>query len=312
MAHGLSPQCLSTLIHQPSSGLRSYDQLRTDKLPRVRALRQDGFAALHQASLPEASVQDVPAVADHVIFVNLRRFVRSRAWIGGRELSLAAAPGHVAILPAGVRSYWQIAGEEGEVVHLHLAPDCIAALMPEEAPTGDLGLRPRLGVDDAVIAQIARNCLAELSEPLPACALMLQSHALALAARLLRVHGRRATAGRAAIHCDATARLARARDYIEMNLGADIGLVDIAAAAGLSVAHFSRGFRAMHGKSPHRYVVERRIARAQRLMADPEQSLARIARACGFASQPHFSRCFALVTGMPPGRWRRMALPGCP
>ncbi|MEH3148056.1 MAG: AraC family transcriptional regulator [Methylobacterium frigidaeris] len=66
-------------------------------------------------------------------------------------------------------------------------------------------------------------------------------------------------------------------------------------------------FKASFGVPPHRYVVERRIARARDLLAGGRESLAGIALACGFASQSHFTRSFRQATGVTPAAWRREA-----
>ncbi len=67
----------------------------------------------------------------------------------------------------------------------------------------------------------------------------------------------------------------------------------LADEAGLSTFHFAKMFKASFGVPPHRYVTERRIARAKALLAEGRTSLAGIALACGFASQSHFTRRFA-------------------
>ncbi len=56
-------------------------------------------------------------------------------------------------------------------------------------------------------------------------------------------------------------------------------------------------FKASFGIAPHRYVVERRIARAKHRLAEGRDGLADIALACGFASQSHFTRSFRQATG---------------
>ena len=79
----------------------------------------------------------------------------------------------------------------------------------------------------------------------------------------------------------------------------------IAKEAGLSRSHFHRAFRASMGAPPHRWLIERRIRRAQELMLTPDKPLAEIAIETGFADQPHFTRAFSKVVGASPGAWRR-------
>ncbi|QDE38359.1 helix-turn-helix transcriptional regulator [Luteibacter pinisoli] len=99
----------------------------------------------------------------------------------------------------------------------------------------------------------------------------------------------------------------RALAFMEQRLDQSFPVSDVADACGLSVNHFSRAFRRSLGKPPHRWLLDRRIARARELLQTTSLSLADIALACGFAEQSHFTRVFARLVGMPPGAWRRAA-----
>src|SRR3954453_20963441 len=56
--------------------------------------------------------------------------------------------------------------------------------------------------------------------------------------------------------------LLRARDLADARYPDDLTVDDLAAAAGLSKAHFSREFRKTFGESPHGYLLARRLQRA--------------------------------------------------
>jgi AraC-like DNA-binding protein len=103
-----------------------------------------------------------------------------------------------------------------------------------------------------------------------------------------------------------TARQARiVIDYLDGHLAQPVELADLARVAGLSPSHFHRAFRLTMGAPPHRWLMRRRIQRAQALMLKPERSLADIAVEIGFADQPHFTRAFSREMGVSPGAWRR-------
>lgn len=95
-------------------------------------------------------------------------------------------------------------------------------------------------------------------------------------------------------------RLALAIAYIENHLHENVRLDDIAAAAGLSMYHFSRAFRNAMGTSPYRYLLRCRVERVLVLMRDDGRSLADIAVAAGFADQSHMSNVFRRLTGVTP------------
>ncbi|TCV95927.1 AraC-like DNA-binding protein [Luteibacter rhizovicinus] len=99
----------------------------------------------------------------------------------------------------------------------------------------------------------------------------------------------------------------RAIAYMEARLDESFSVADVAAECSLSVNHFSRAFRCSVGMPPHRWVLQRRIARARELLTGTALPLADVALACGFAEQSHFTRVFARSVGLPPGAWRRMA-----
>src|SRR6202171_2848897 len=61
-------------------------------------------------------------------------------------------------------------------------------------------------------------------------------------------------------------QIARVRAYIDSNLHRTIHIRDLSAVARRSKAHFSRKFKLAVGKSPHAYLVRRRLERACHLM----------------------------------------------
>ncbi len=99
-------------------------------------------------------------------------------------------------------------------------------------------------------------------------------------------------------------RLRRAIEYLDANLCGEVRLEDVAACAGLSPAHFCRQFKRAVGVSPRRYILEKRIQRAMKLVVNAESSLVEVALALGFSSQSHFTVTFKKLTGLPPRQYR--------
>jgi AraC family transcriptional regulator len=102
-----------------------------------------------------------------------------------------------------------------------------------------------------------------------------------------------------------SSRVRRVLDYIEAHLTDELGLVELAAIVELSPHYFGEAFRISTGRSPHRYVMERRIEWARGLLWDADRPIRDIAYAAGFSSQSHFTANFRRVTGVTPGRFRR-------
>jgi AraC family transcriptional regulator len=64
-------------------------------------------------------------------------------------------------------------------------------------------------------------------------------------------------------------------------------------------------FRESTGTTPHQYVMQRRIAHAEKLLSANQLGVAEIAVACGFSSQAHLTLAFKKQTGMTPAEYRR-------
>jgi AraC-like DNA-binding protein len=100
------------------------------------------------------------------------------------------------------------------------------------------------------------------------------------------------------------AAIRRVREYVEAHLCENIDLAALAGVAGLSLFHFARAFKQSAGVTPHHYLVQRRIARTQEMLARTDLSLSEIALAAGFSDQSHFARHFRQTLGMTPGQFR--------
>jgi AraC family transcriptional regulator len=100
-------------------------------------------------------------------------------------------------------------------------------------------------------------------------------------------------------------QLQRVVTYVERHLSKTISLRELAETAGLSLHHFATAFRKTTGGTPHRYVVDRKIAYARMLLADRHITIPDVAARLGFASQSHFTQQFRRSTGTTPGRYRR-------
>ena len=77
------------------------------------------------------------------------------------------------------------------------------------------------------------------------------------------------------------------------------------AVAYLSPYHFARQFKASTGRSPHQYVIARRVERAKQLLRGGDDlSLAQVAARAGSWDQGHFTRLFKRLVGVTPKHFR--------
>src|SRR5213079_3696477 len=83
-----------------------------------------------------------------------------------------------------------------------------------------------------------------------------------------------------------------------------LGVDDLASAAGLSRAHFSREFHRAFGESPHTYLLTRRLERAAALLRNTDRSVADICFSVGLRSVGSFTTSFGRAFGMSPAAYR--------
>jgi AraC-like DNA-binding protein len=103
--------------------------------------------------------------------------------------------------------------------------------------------------------------------------------------------------------------LLRAKDLVDARYFEPLGVDDLAAAAGLSRAHFSREFRRAFGDSPHGYLLTRRLERAAALLRTTDNSVAEICVAVGLSSVGSFTTSFKRMFGVSPTAYRARHLP---
>ena len=98
--------------------------------------------------------------------------------------------------------------------------------------------------------------------------------------------------------------LLRAKDLADARYPERIRVADMAGAAGLSKAHFSREFRRTFGESPHHYLLTRRLERAATLLRMTDWSVAEICFSVGLRSVGSFTTSFGRVFGETPTAYR--------
>jgi len=102
----------------------------------------------------------------------------------------------------------------------------------------------------------------------------------------------------------AARHLLRARDLADARYVEPLDVDDLARAAGLSRAHFSREFRRTFGESPHAYLLTRRLERAASLLRATDRSVAEICFDVGLKSVGSFTTSFTRTYGVSPTAYR--------
>jgi AraC family transcriptional regulator len=195
-------------------------------------------------------------------------------------------------------AHWD--GQAGLTVGVQLKPDVVARLTHEPG----FDLQTSHEVFDAQVSWLVQALHDEAQRGAPGGALFAQGLSIALIGWLREHYGRRAaprTRGSAGL---TPAQQQRVRDCVETHFGKDLSITRLAQEAMLSPEHFARSFKASFGCTPHRWVQQRRIEEAVRMLRTTVRPIADIALDLGFASQSHFTQVFKQATGTTPARLR--------
>ncbi len=98
--------------------------------------------------------------------------------------------------------------------------------------------------------------------------------------------------------------LLRAKDLADARYFDRLGVEELARAAGLSRAHFSREFRRAFGESPHVYLLTRRLERAAALLRSTDRPVIDICLSVGLRSVGSFTTSFTRTYGLSPTAYR--------
>jgi AraC-like DNA-binding protein len=98
--------------------------------------------------------------------------------------------------------------------------------------------------------------------------------------------------------------LVRAKDLADARYFEPLTVDDLARAARLSRAHFSREFRRAFGESPHQYLLTRRLERAAALLRNTDWTVANICLAVGLRGVGSFTTSFGHAFGLSPTAYR--------
>ncbi len=129
--------------------------------------------------------------------------------------------------------------------------------------------------------------------------LLLQSKLLELVYMMGRFNSRIGTRG------GINPIVAKVREYIDSHVREDPSLEEIALQLNVNPIYMHRVFSAAEGKSPHRYLLEKKLSLAKQLLLSTDSSCAEIALETGFSSQSYFNYTFRREEGQTPREFVR-------
>jgi AraC family transcriptional regulator len=177
--------------------------------------------------------------------------------------------------------------------------------VPLEPTYDDRRIRRLLGraaiVNDGAVRALAGQLLWELHHRDQATDLAVEGLVLALLARLVRA----TSMERAARGETVSARLERARDYIDAHFARSLPLTDVASVAGLHPSSLARAFKRKYDVTPWQYQRRRQIEWVKAELVRGDRPISVIAHEAGFADHSHLTRAFRLAEGILPSAVKR-------
>lgn len=226
-------------------------------------------------------------------------------WQSGRQhVSKRIVAGQISILPANL-PYSVRLRSAGPSVVVSLADTLLTLAAADQGIFGEIQPVWVHGVEDALLRELVLGLRCELRATADGGGHYARTLAATLAAHIVRRYSTDRPAlpeQRGGLTASA---LRRVIQHVQDHLDEQLTLERLAAQAGLSTCHFARMFKVATGLTPHRYVLNCRIARAKRLLAQGRPGLAEVALATGFCDQGHLTRCFRQAVGMTPASFAR-------
>jgi AraC family transcriptional regulator len=191
-------------------------------------------------------------------------------------------------------------------VRLYVPRVAMQDFVGEEFGSREVRLKsPQLAIRDPTLYHLGACLSALLEHPEENNSLLVDHIALSLQSHLYQTYSATPAWNAKARGGLAPWQESRAKEAMDANLNKEIDPAQLAYECGLSTSRFARAFRQSTGCPPHRWLLQRRIERAQDLLLNSDKTLVKIAKACGFSDQSHLTRAFGQIVGTSPGLWRR-------
>ena len=204
----------------------------------------------------------------------------------------------VKIVPAETENIWRLR-ENADHMQVLLAPSLLQQVAPDRV-AHPIELCEHLSLQDPRIEHICLALLTEFLEGGYSGRIYVEGLATALAAHLLHAYTTTPCPLQEITKGLSKPLLQRITSLIEDRLADNLSLMELASEVGLSPSHFSSLFRKGTGLSPHQYIVQRRVERAQHFLRSTELPINEIATLVGFYDQSHLVRQMRRVLGVTP------------
>lgn len=271
-------------------------------LPHASSEMQGEMATGWQArlALSDDGLCPVPSTAPHAI-----DWAREAACLTvSLDQGLLLAPARDAIPGATGELVWIYREGQAPCITLYVHPVLLVHSASKSHHTDRVEMVPHLQAGDPLLHHITLVLQAAIEAEEVPDRLYAEVLINALAVHLLRRYETCRPPAGASLGRLSKPKLRRTTAYIEAHLAHELSLVEIAAVAQMSPAHFARLFKQETGRTPLQYVIMCRIERAKQLLTETERSIIDIGHQVGFTDQSYFTAVFRKHVAMTPKAYR--------
>jgi AraC family transcriptional regulator len=228
--------------------------------------------------------------------------------VDGPWLHEFMVPGNVSLLTRAEESHWHWTSDI-EVTHLYLTHDMLAKISAEifDRDIDDVKLQDVLKINDPMLRAGIAALAQEVGSDSPGGRLYVDALTTQICIQILRRYAAVVFREHRLIGGLTPLQAKMVSEYIEINLDQQLTLDELAEIAHVSASHFLRQFKQRFGTAPHCYVIQRRVACAQRLLAKTSLAIKQISARSGFSDQSHMTRVFQKHLGTTPSAYREQS-----
>jgi AraC family transcriptional regulator len=268
-----------------------------------------GWRSIYAAIFEESRFQAIePAIAHPYLIYHLSRPTTVTRKIEGFPIERALiGPRRICVAPGGSVIKTSHTGQP-EILQVYVRQALYESVVNEiyGCEASEAEIVPRYAILDPLLEQLVLAIRAALQNGTAEDRLYMDTIGQMIALHLARHHSARsrntALLGTKTFPGWKTQHLT---EFIEENIGGDLSLDTMAREIQVCPLYLPRAFRIAVGKSPHQYVLERRIEHAKELLRNTEMPIVEVALASGFSSQSHLSNSFRRSVGASPANYRR-------
>lgn len=272
----------------------------------IASLGSDAIAVAGFQNQPPTEFA-LPAASDHrLMFFSAGYLSHTRFKFANLESMQDIRGGTLVLAPALESSEWSWKEGSGDAVHVLIPEKRLQQTVEQmERPRVSAELVPEFGREDESLRHLILALREEARSGGASGVLFVDSVLQAIQMRLLLSYGRPvAPEGEGRRGGLAPWRLKRVMEYIDANLGNEMGLAELAAVAMVSPFYFSRLFKQSTGQGPHAYVLSIKIRKAKEYLREGSLPLVEISNLLGFCNQAYFTTVFKQATGITPRRFQ--------